>query len=155
MSNKIDSSLLLSNYQPPQRKTGQQTLGKDDFLKILLVQLQNQDPMNPVEDKEFIAQMASFSTLEQMMNMTNMMEQFVASQYESSVLRYSEMIGKKVYWEEITESENDLTFVTKSGVVKSVSWKNNQIMLELENGETVSASFITKVGMPASEDTEI
>jgi flagellar basal-body rod modification protein FlgD len=155
MSNKIDSSLLLSNYQSPQRKTGQQTLGKDDFLKILLVQLQNQDPMNPVEDKEFIAQMASFSTLEQMMNMTNMMEQFIASQYESSVLRYSEMIGKKVYWEETTESENDLAFVTKSGVVKSVFWKNNQIMLGLENGETVSASFITKVEMPVSEDTEI
>jgi len=46
-----------------------QNLGKDDFLKILITQLSHQDPMSPMEDREFIAQMAQFSTLEQMTGM--------------------------------------------------------------------------------------
>jgi flagellar basal-body rod modification protein FlgD len=136
-TNGIDASLLLDNYKPPERKTGNQILGKDDFLKILLAQLQNQDPLNPMEDKDFIAQMATFSSLEQMINISSMFEQFIQTQNNQALLRYSEWIGKNVYWQEDGN--------TKSGVVKSVSQKDNQIFLELDNGATIEASLVVKV----------
>ena len=51
-------------------KTTKTSLDRDDFLKLLIAQLQHQDPTSPVEDKDFIAQMAQFSSLEQMTNMS-------------------------------------------------------------------------------------
>lgn len=55
------------------RNTG--VLGKDDFLQLLITQLQHQDPMNPASDTEFIAQVAQFSSLEQMQNMNSATQQ--------------------------------------------------------------------------------
>ncbi len=48
--------------------TGGQDLGKDEFLELLVTQLRHQDPLDPMDDKEFIAQTAQFSSLEQMQN---------------------------------------------------------------------------------------
>lgn len=51
-------------------KTKQQ-MGKDEFLTLLIAQLSHQDPTNPMDNTEFVAQMAQFSSLEQMHNMSN------------------------------------------------------------------------------------
>ncbi|MFO0752727.1 MAG: flagellar hook capping FlgD N-terminal domain-containing protein [Thermodesulfovibrionales bacterium] len=50
------------------------SLGKDDFLYLLTKQLEYQDPLNPMQDTEFVAQLAQFSSLEQMTNMSKSLE---------------------------------------------------------------------------------
>ena len=57
--------------------TGGTELGRDEFLSLLLVQLQMQDPLNPMDNEEMIAQLAQFSSLEQMENMSTALEQSV------------------------------------------------------------------------------
>ena len=78
-------------------------LGKDDFLKLLVAQLQSQDPLNPMEDKEFISQMAQFTSLEQMKNVSNAVQITQATSY----------IGKQVTWDDEMGEQ-------QTGIVKSV-----------------------------------
>lgn len=60
--------------------SAQPTLGKEDFLKLLVSQLQNQDPLNPSDPTEFTAQLAQFSSLEQLSNVNKNLEQLVSAQ---------------------------------------------------------------------------
>jgi len=92
-------------YTPPN-----QNLGKEDFLKILLTQLAHQDPTAPMEDKEFIAQMAQFSSLEQM---TNMAADFSKMARMLRVTEASGALGKKV--------DVNLEDETIQGVVQAIT----------------------------------
>ncbi len=85
-------------------------LDKDDFLKLLIVQLTNQDPTRPMEDKEFIAQMAQFSSLEQMVNMSSELAQVSIIVTRSQAFS---LLGKSVT---ITEGDNII-----EGIVEEVS----------------------------------
>ncbi|AHH10451.1 flagellar hook assembly protein FlgD [Borrelia coriaceae] len=79
-----------------QRSIKGSNLGRDDFLKLLITQLKYQDPTDPMKDKEFIAQMAQFSSLEQMTNMSKSFESL------ASVLGISkelDLLGKIVEFE--------------------------------------------------------
>ncbi|MCP1458980.1 flagellar hook assembly protein FlgD [Bacillus amyloliquefaciens] len=111
-------------------------LGKDEFLKILMTQVQNQDPLNPVDDKEFISQMATFSSLEQMMNMNTTMTKFVENQDPFTM--YVNWIGKNV-----TFSDSDGKDQTSP--VNSVKHSNGNYVLVLENGKEVSPWNVTAV----------
>jgi flagellar basal-body rod modification protein FlgD len=56
-------------------------MGKDDFLQLMLTQLKNQDPLNPMEGTEFAAQLAQFTSLEQLMNLNDAMETSINANY--------------------------------------------------------------------------
>ncbi|MFN0154583.1 MAG: flagellar hook assembly protein FlgD [Gaiella sp.] len=118
-------------------------LGKDDFLKLLSIQLRHQDPMNPVEDKEFIAQMAQFSSLEQVTNMADALERMsFAGQMSQSV----GLIGKNVTWLRADESIGE-------GVVTSVSLGDDGT-IELHVGdpeEIVAPADVRSVSEPEPE----
>lgn len=84
----------------PKMTGSMQTLGKNDFLNLLVTKLQNQDPMNPSQDEEFVAQLAQFSTLEQMTNIsegisTSNQWDFLQMQSLNNVMA-SGLIGKDV-----------------------------------------------------------
>jgi flagellar basal-body rod modification protein FlgD len=127
-----------STLAPTENKRG--VLGKDDFLKILITQLQNQDPMQPLQDREFIAQMAQFSTVEQLSNMA----QYQKLTYESltglgsSIGFLSGLIGKDVEW---TDTGGSI----KAGVVDAIRLREGEAFVEIE-GMELPVDQIIRIG---------
>lgn len=102
-------------------------LGKDDFLKLLVAQLQSQDPLNPMEDKDFISQMAQFTSLEQMKNMNMAVQITQATSY----------IGKQVTWD-------DDAGVQQTGIVKSVRIVSGEPQIVVGD-QTIALAKVTSV----------
>ncbi|SHR14743.1 flagellar basal body rod modification protein [Mycobacteroides abscessus subsp. abscessus] len=146
MANTINSSLLLSNYQTTQRSTGSDTLGKDDFLKILMTQLQNQDPLNPMQDKDFIAQMATFTSLEQMTNMNKSITSLVSAQEQNQLISYSQFIGKEVSWHKLTESDDGSSEIEQgTGKIVSLKFTDGVATFLLEDGTSLTSGNISQI----------
>lgn len=119
-----------TSMQPAQTvKTGaESTLGKDAFLRILVTQMKNQNPLEPLKDTEFIGQMAQFSSLEQLTNLNTTMNTFVGGQGTVSLTDHANLIGNKVFW----EREVNGVLESGEGIVKAIAMKNGELTVELE-----------------------
>lgn len=111
------------NVAQASKKDGQ-TLGKDEFLKILITQLQNQDPMQPMQDRDFIAQMAQFSSVEQLMNIQTQL-----GSLHQALGMSSSLIGKEITWYGKSEDKeyqvgkdgkDDTNPILRTGIVESM-----------------------------------
>ncbi len=110
-------------------------LGRDQFLKLLVAQLSHQDPMKPVEDKQFIAQMAQFSSLEQMTqvnkNLESLARQNLASQSFS-------LLGRKI------SGKSEDTGLAIQGTVKEIEYVKNKTILVTDKGK-IAVDNVSKV----------
>jgi flagellar basal-body rod modification protein FlgD len=111
------------------------TLGKDDFLKLLVGQLKNQDPMNPSSDTDFIAQMAQFSQLEQTTNMAKVNTELVAQQ---SGARAVSLLGRTVTYPAADG-------VSTTGVVEKVEWSSGIPSLTVAGLAGIDPNSVTAV----------
>jgi flagellar basal-body rod modification protein FlgD len=120
-----------------------EALGKDDFMKILVTELRHQDPTQPMADREFIAQMTQFSSLEQMQNINSSMSSL------NMKARYGEayaMIGKQI------EAFNPLTNIRTEGEVTQVIRAKDDVRL-MVNGKEISVDDVHAV-FPGQQNKE-
>jgi len=113
-----------------------QELGKDDFLKLLVTQMQSQDPLNPMEDKEFISQMAQFTSLEQMKNMNSSIQITQAASY----------IGRQITWGDDKGAE-------QTGVVTGVRMVSGEPKVVVDDQAISLSKVITVTARPATTPT--
>jgi flagellar basal-body rod modification protein FlgD len=77
-------------------KTGNDTLGKDAFLQLLVTQMQNQNPLDPQDNSEFVAQLAQFSSLEGITNLNDSVSTITNALASSQALQASSLVGRSV-----------------------------------------------------------
>ncbi|MET3942826.1 flagellar basal-body rod modification protein FlgD [Paenibacillus sp. PvP094] len=120
-------------------------LGKDQFLKILITQLQNQDPMQPMEDKEFIAQMAQFSSVEQLVNISSQLKTL-----NQSLGAVSSMIGREISW---LSSNKEDSGTLRQGIVDSIIVRDGVQYAKVGEDE-IELNEIIQVSNPAPIEEE-
>lgn len=138
------------------------SLGKDAFLKLLVTQLQYQDPSSPMDNSQFISQMAQFSSLEQMQNVSSSIEELTAVTQQTQMIQFNSFVGKTVKYHitttttgketgEVVDSATDSTTQSTAGVesgtgtIVSVKYDGSTAKFVLDNGKTIQASNISEV----------
>ena len=110
-----------------------------DYMKLLITQMQNQNPLEPLDNKDMAAQMAQFSQLQQMENLNGAFGQVLNSVQQSYA---SSLIGKDVSYQ---TKADDGTQETKTGTVEEVIMeKNGDIVLQVD-GEKVDLADIVSI----------
>ena len=117
-------------------------MGKEDFLTLLVAQLQNQDPLNPDDPTEFTAQLAQFSSLEQLYNLNDSMEALTSSQESSDAIATTDLIGKTISYADENFTIEDDGYATigyeLDGTAESVTLTIND-----DTGTTVATIYGT------------
>ena len=123
----------------PTSTTAPSTVDYDAFLQLLVTQLQNQDPTEPTDNAELMSQLASFSSVEQQVQMNEKLDQLITS---NTLGDASNLIGK------VVTSADGLT----SGVVHSVILAEGGIYAELQNGTKVPITTGTVISEAETDD---
>lgn len=97
MASVSDIASTAAQAAPPTpEKTGPRQLGQDDFLKLLVTQLKNQDPLKPTDNTEFVSQLAQFSQLEQTAKQASLLQKSLDAQTAALQFTLLPMVGRKV-----------------------------------------------------------
>ena len=109
------------------KTTGKSELDRDAFLMLLVTQFQYQDPLNPMEDKEFIAQLAQFSALEQSMQMNESITSLTEEVARQTSINITNYIGKEVSARGygISKSGSDVSVIQFAGAEEMASCSIN------------------------------
>lgn len=141
-TSSANSAANVAAYSTTNTRKPKQTLGSDDFMKLLAVQFQSQDPMKPMEDTAFIAQMAQFSALQ---NSTDLTKEMALLRSDQQNLAANGMLGRTV-----TVSDDKGNPVI--GQVSAVLSTNDGPAL-LINGQQYGLSTVTRIeNTPAAAD---
>ncbi|MFP5502882.1 MAG: flagellar hook capping FlgD N-terminal domain-containing protein [Candidatus Sericytochromatia bacterium] len=125
------------------RKVGGE-LDKDAFLQLLVAQLKHQDPMKPMDDTAFIAEMAQFSSLEQMQNLNKLLEKQMGFQ---ALTQASSMIGKHVTLQEPGENGQIIT-----GRVDEIRSGGGEVRVVIDGKEYNASDIMRVADQPAESD---
>lgn len=123
----------VSNNNAVSKTNTTRTLGKDDFMKMLVAQLQNQDPLKPLDGTDFAAQLAQFSSLEQLSNLNTELKNIGLNQMAMNYSQSVNLIGKNV----VTNSGNS---ITANGSTIDLNYKL------AKDAKTVTISIFSKDG---------